>query len=44
MPKDETTAHLTEHAKVYALADKYLATSLKALAIHKLHRDIFAYV
>jgi hypothetical protein len=44
MPKDETMAHLTEHAKVYALADKYLPPFLKALAIYKLQRDILAYV
>jgi hypothetical protein len=43
MPQDEPTAQLREHAKVYVLADKYLVHSLKALAIHKLHRDLVMY-
>jgi hypothetical protein len=43
MPKDEATAQLREHAKVYVMADRYLVPSLKALAIHKLHRDLVEY-
>jgi hypothetical protein len=43
MPKDEPTARLREHAKVYVMADRYLVPSLKALAIHKLHRDLVKY-
>jgi heat shock protein HslJ len=43
MPRDEATTQLTEHARVYVMADKYLVPSLKCMAMHKLHRDLVAY-
>lgn len=35
--------NLLIHARVFVLADKWLISALKELALHKLHRDICEY-
>ena len=42
-PRDGPSNHLVLHARLWTFADERLATSLKGLCLHKLHRDLIAY-
>ena len=43
IPRDEASDNLLSHAKLYVFADKYDIRSLRALCLHKLHRDLLAF-
>ena len=40
---DEPSAAVTQHAKLYVMADRYLLRPLKDLTLYKLHRDLLVY-
>ena len=43
IPPDEISAKVSQHAKLYVMADRYLVLPLKKLTLHKLHRDLLEY-